>query len=127
MHSSWLALWYVIFFGWFVFDLTRDFDNEVDDGTVNNLSISESEPEESNNNDNARASDSEAMAGAVDLMGVSSDSGIHQVDEAVAQAPQDDKELDINDSMSQFHCWINLTRFFDRNSTRTKHMTLAQV
>ena len=37
-------------------------------------------------------------------MGVSSGSGIHQVDEAVAQAPEDDEELDVNDGMSQFYC-----------------------
>ena len=120
-------LYFLVDLSLLIFNLTRDFDNKVDDSAINNFSTSESEPEESDNNDNACASDSEAMAGAVDSMGVSSGSGIHQVDEAVAQAPQDDEELDINDSMSQFYCWINLTHFFDRNSTRTKHMTSAQA
>lgn len=87
-----------------IFNLTRDFDNEVDDGAIDNFSASESESEESDDNEDACASDSEATAGAVDLMGVSSGSGICQVDEAVAQAPEDDEELDVNDGMSQFYC-----------------------
>jgi hypothetical protein len=87
-----------------IFDLTRDFENEVDGGTVDNFSASESESEESDDNEDARAGDSEATAGAVDSMGVSSGSGIRQVDEAVAEAPEDDEELDVNDGMSQFYC-----------------------
>jgi len=96
-------LYFLVDLSLLTFNLTRDFDNEVDDGAVDNFSASESESEESDDNEDARASDSEATAGAVDSMGVSSGSGIHQV-EAVAQAPQDDEELDVNDGMSQFYC-----------------------
>jgi len=97
-------LYFLVDLSLLTFNLTRDFDNEVDDGAVDNFSASESKSEESDDNEDARASDSEATAGAVDSMGVSSGSGIRQVDEAVAQAPQDDEELDVNDGMSQFYC-----------------------
>ena len=62
--------------------------------------------EDSDDNDDPHASElAEVMAGAVDLIVMSSSSpGIHQVDEADLQAPENAEELSINDSMSQFYC-----------------------
>jgi len=66
-----------------IFNRTRDFDNELDSSAVDNFSASESESGDSDNED-PHASDSEATAGAVEPIGMSSSSsGIHQVDEAV--------------------------------------------
>ena len=110
-----------------VFNWTRDFDNKLDDSTVNNFSASESKSEDSDDNEDPYASDSEATAGVDPIAMPSSSSGIHQADEADSEAPEDAEELNINDGMSQFYCWSNLTYFFKRNFTRTRSTTSSQA
>lgn len=75
----------------------------MDDSAVNNFSASESKSGDSDGNEDPYASDSEATAGAVDPIAMSSSSsGIHQIDEAGLDAPENAEELNINDGMSQF-------------------------
>jgi hypothetical protein len=78
----------------------------LDNSTIDNFSAPGSKSEDSDDNDGPHASDlAEAMAGAVDPIAMSSSSpGIHKVDEADLQAPENAKELNINDSMSQIYC-----------------------
>jgi hypothetical protein len=64
-------------------------------------SLPQSESGDPDDNEDPHASDSEATASVGDLIGMSSSSsGIHQVEEAVLEAPENAEDLDINDGMS---------------------------